>query len=464
MRLQNIFTPLSLLLLAPAMAFALGSRLPDQDAAATGRGDAFAATADDASALYYNPAGLSQLPDGFSSESGIYGIAIQDHYDPLHGQEGAHSSDAHEPFQPVPNLFLAYHPKGMPFTVGLGVFSPFGLKTEWPDDSSARQSGLYGSEEFISINPTISVQVTRTLSVAVGISANYVDAQLRQGLSPMPGDSFSFKGNGLAVGANAGILWKPTDRQAIGFSYHSPVSADLTGHAQEGLNGTERGESKAGNAQLAAGKAQLNSAIALINSDPQIPPSIKASLIAKATAQYDEAVAASGVPASGSFPTSFPTLGAKGTFKFPQYAVLGYSFRPTPTWNIEADVDWTDWDSLNTVTLNRTDGSQVKVPFDWVRSFIYELGVTHVMGDYKLSAGYMYSENSVPAGTFTPVIPDSARNLFSVGVGRSFGSLEVDLAYQLGLGGTRTVVNNTAADGRYSFLSNAVSISLGYHF
>jgi long-chain fatty acid transport protein len=464
MRLLNPLAPLSLLLLTPALAFGLGSRLPDQDASATARGDAFTATADNASAIYYNPAGLTQLPAGFSYEGGLYGIWIQDHYDPLHGQDGAHSSDAHEPFQPVPNLFLAYHPKDEPFAVGLGVFSPFGLKTEWPDDASFRQAGLYGSEQVIDINPTVSVQITRTLSVGVGLDVDYVDAELNQGLSPMPGDQFGFKGHSLAVGANAGIMWKPTERQSIGFNYHSPVFADLDGHTHEGLNGTERGESEAGNAKIAAGKAQLNTAIAQINGDPLIPAFLKPSLIAKATAQYQAALAASGVPASGSFPTSFPTLGARGDLTFPQNAQLGYSFRPTPEWNIEADVDWTDWDALNTLTLHRSDGSQVKVPFDWTHSFIYELGVTHLMGPYKLSAGYMYSENSTPSGTFNPVVPDSARNLFSVGVGRSFGPMDITLAYQLGLGGTRTIVNDSVADGRYSFLSNAVSISLGYHF
>ena len=52
------------------------------------------------------------------------------------------------------------------------------------------------------------------------------------GAHPEQGDSFSFKGNGLSVGGNAGILWKPTERQSIGLSYHSPVSGDLTGHTR----------------------------------------------------------------------------------------------------------------------------------------------------------------------------------------------------------------------------------------
>jgi long-chain fatty acid transport protein len=462
MRLAHLLPPIGVVLLLPTIALGLGSRLPDQDAEATARGNAFTATADNPSAIFYNPAGLMQLEDGLSTRSGMYGIGIDEEYKPLHGEAG-HDSYAHEPFQPVPQFYAAYRPSHEPFSFGLGIYSPFGLKTEWPDDASFRQAGLYGSLEYIAVNPAIAIQVTRSLSIGLGLSVNYIEAELRQGLSPMEGDSFSFKGNGLSVGGNAGILWKPTERQAIGFSYHSPVSGNLTGHTREGLNGREVSESEAGNAKIAAGAQQLRQGIAYINSLP-ISGAQKQALIAQATAQYQAQLAAAGVPASGAFPTSFPTLGAMGNLHFPQYATLGYSFRPTPDWNFEADVDWTDWDSLNTLTLNRSNGSTAKVPFDWTHSFIYELGATHIMGPWKLSAGYMYSENSVPSGTFSPVIPDSARNLFSVGVGRAFGRLEVDFAYQLGVGVTRTIVNDSVADGRYSFLSNAVSISLGYHF
>jgi len=52
-----------------------GFRLPDQDAFATARGEAFATTADNASAIYYNPAGISQLKGG-NFRGGIYGIYL----------------------------------------------------------------------------------------------------------------------------------------------------------------------------------------------------------------------------------------------------------------------------------------------------------------------------------------------------------------------------------------------------
>jgi long-chain fatty acid transport protein len=462
MRFNKLPPHLALLLLLPSLALGYGTRDATQDAEATARGNAFAATADDPAAIYYNPAGLMQL-DGFNVEAGFYGISIDEQYKPLHGQEGGHDSTGHDPFQAAPQLFLSYHPKDQVYSFGIGVYSPFGLKTEWPDDASFRQAGVYGSLVMLAFNPTFAVQITRSLSLGLGISANYMDADLREGLTAMPGDSFSFKGNGLAVGGDAGIMWKPTQQHSIGFTYHSPISGDLTGHTQTGLNGSERGAAEAANAKIAAGKQQLQEGIQQINSLP-IPASDKAALIANAQAEYNAQLTAYGVPASGSFPTSYPTLGAKGTLRFPQYAVLGYSFRPTPDWNLEADVDWTDWDSVNNFALKRSDGSTVNVPFDWTHSFLYELGATHTIGAYKLSAGYIYSENSVPSATFNPIIPDGARHIVSVGVGRTFGNCSVNLAYELSIGVNRTIVNDSAADGRYSFLSNAVSISLGYHF
>ncbi len=461
--LARFFTAPTVFCLLTHAGYGLGTRIPNQNAEAIARGDAFTATADDPSAIYYNPAGLMQL-DGFNVEGGFYGFSIDEEYRPLHGEEGAHASTAHEPVQGVPQLYMSYHPKDQVYSFGFGIYCPFGLKSEWPDDASFRQAGLDGSLEYIAFTPEFAIRITRTLSAGIGVSANYIDAQLRQGLTSEPGNYFGFKGDGLSVGGNAGILWQPTERQSIGFSYHSPVSGDLSGHTQEGLNSSEKSAAAAGNAQIAAGRQKLDEGIAYINSLP-IPASEKEQLIAQATAGYEAQLAAAGVPSSGSFPTSFPTLEARATLKFPQYAVLGYSFRPTPDWNIEADIDWTDWDSLQTVSVHQSDGATVKIPFNWTNSFIYELGGTRKLSaGFRISAGYIYSESSVPSASFSPVIPDGPLHVFSVGMGRAWGRYNADLAYQLAYGPTRTIVNNKVSDGNYSFLSNAVSLSFGIKF
>ena len=145
--------------------------------------------------------------------------------------------------------------------------------------------------------------------------------------------------------------------------------------------------------------------------------------------------------------------------------MLGYSFRPTPDWNFEADIDWTDWDSLNTVFLRESDGTIVKIPFNWTHSFIYELGASrNLPGGFRVSAGYVYSENSVPSASFKPIVPDGPLHVFSIGLGRAWDRYNASIAYQLAYGPQRTIVNDTVSDGKYSFLSNAVTASFGIHF
>jgi long-chain fatty acid transport protein len=71
----------AMLLFGPAAAFGLGIRIVDQDALATSRGDAFSATADNPSAIYYNPAGITQL-EGTEFRLGAYGISLESTVDP----------------------------------------------------------------------------------------------------------------------------------------------------------------------------------------------------------------------------------------------------------------------------------------------------------------------------------------------------------------------------------------------
>ncbi len=157
------------------------------------------------------------------------------------------------------------------------------------------------------------------------------------------------------------------------------------------------------------------------------------------------------------------TQQAEAKFHIPQFMMAGYSFRPTPDWNFEVDVDYTDWDSLNNVTLTQRSGT-ITLPFNYHSSFMYEFGVTRNFGTWHVSAGYMYSQNSVPNEYFNPLVPDSNRHVVSVGVGRKIEHWSWDLAYQFAYGPSRTVTEGTPADGSYRFNSSALNLSIGYTF
>src|ERR1051325_430163 len=70
----------------PSTSWALGVRVPNQDAEATARGNAFVATANNPSAIYYNPAGITQLP-GLNAQLGGHVISINSTYKSPSGTE-----------------------------------------------------------------------------------------------------------------------------------------------------------------------------------------------------------------------------------------------------------------------------------------------------------------------------------------------------------------------------------------
>lgn len=395
MKIQITLVTLSL---SSILSGAHGFRQPDQDAAATGRGEAFAATADNPAAVYYNPAGLTQL-EGVNARLGLYSVAFESEFN------SGPTTDGDVNF--LPQIFAAYSPTNSALSYGLGVYVPYGLRLEWPETTGFRSAALSADLAYITINPVVAWQVCEAVSIGAGPTFNFGDLELKQGLSPFPGnDYFRFKGDGFAVGFNAGLMWKISDQFVFGAGYRSKTEVDYEGDSQT---------------------------FAFV-------------------------------------PATDITVGSAAELPTPQNVVVGLSWRPTPKWNIEANVDWTDWNQLNTVAIRQV----LPVPplvLNWESSFYYELGVTRQLNNgWRVSAGYIYNENSIPDATFTPLVPDLDRQFLSVGLGRTTGKFSFDVAYQFGFAESRTVTGSPltlagqTADGTYDFRSHAVAVSLGWQF
>jgi len=403
-RTQRPLLFVTTVLLTPAgPAIASGFRLPDQDAFATARGEAFAATADNPSAIYYNPAGITQLP-GHQLRGGVYGLKLDVTYESPAGQEYNNEADLHA----VPQLFYTYGAEKLPLAFGLGVYSPYGLSSEWPQDTGFRTVATQGRLTYVTVNPVAAWRITPQISIAAGLTVNYADTDLQQGFAtPMAGlgDTFKFQGNGMALGFNAGLMWKPLEQLQFGINYRSATTVDM--------NGTT---------DLSSPQFNANQ-----NADAE--------------------------------------------FKFPQNVVFGVSWRPTPDWNLEFNLDWTDWSRLDTITIHQSPLPDVGLPLNWESSFYYEFGVTrHLQHGWSVSGGYIFNENSVPDATYQPLVADQNRHFFSAGFGWQGEHFGVDFAYQFGYGPNRTVSGSAPsllgqnADGNYRFLSNAVFASLGWRF
>ena len=402
------------------VAWADGLRLVSQDATAAARGEAFTATADNASAIYYNPAGITQL-EGNNLRSGLYGIYLEPQFTPPankpnHGE--VYSVGKH--FAGVPDFFFTHRLKRTPFTVGLGIYAPYGGSVSWPDAAGFRSVAEASRLTYLRVNPVVALKISEQLSVAAGFNVDYAKLFLSQGIlsSVNPQNFFQFSGHGLSVGYNLGVLWHPWEKISLGATLRGATSFTLSGQSEFGEG--------------------------------------------------------SFIPAQ--------TRSAQMDFSFPLTAVLGASYRPNPNWNLEFDVDYTDWTSVNDLLLQQVPvtplGVQQNIPvkLEWQASWMFELGVTRQLGHgWHVSAGYLFNQNSVPNKYYTPFAADLDRHFFNLGAGHHGKRWDWDVTYQLGYGPDHSVSGSSpsstpgffstqTADGTYSFWSHAIFISGGLHF
>ena len=400
----GFFAAAILMGLSVPRAQAIGFLIPNQDAAAIARGNAFVATADNPSAIYYNPAGITQIPGTDFQFGDLNYLGLNMRYIPAGGGQSTHTR-----FEviPVPQVYLTKEITGTPLTAGIGVYAPFGLGVKWPEPAPTRDFALESKLTYITVNPVLAWKILPSLSIAAGPTFNYGQIKFTRGLSPVSTtDYFRFIGDDFSYGMTAGILWHPVEKWSFGASYRMQSTMNFSGHSSytsvEGVGG----------------------------------------------GAY--------VPTTASVP--FPTIISGGV-----------SFRPTPKWNIEVDVDYINWDTLNTVTLKGTKpvfGIDLPLQLDWHDSWQYKIGVTRSFeGGWYVSAGYFFTTDTSSNNHFTPGVPDTDLHVPSVGFGRNCDHWHWAVAAQLIVGPQRVITSSDSAPpGKYQLISPTLSFSVGYKF
>src|SRR5580658_1855106 len=184
------------LLASPNASFGLGLSIPDQDAFATARGNAFVATANDPSAIFYNPAGISQL-DGFNVSLGSYGVVVSDRFN------GPSSSiNSKTIWSATPQFFSTYNLSNYHVSFGLGIYTPYGFRMEWPNTAPFLSGGEEGQIDYFTAAGMLAWQALPNLSLAAGPTFNYSDADLKEVIPFAPGATFvnHFRGHATDAG------------------------------------------------------------------------------------------------------------------------------------------------------------------------------------------------------------------------------------------------------------------------
>ena len=201
---------------------AAGFRLAEQDAKATGMGNSFVAVADNASAVWYNPAAITDL-EGTNVSLGTVMIMPSMEHKNTNG-----TTDKIEETTHIPPHFYATRKLNDSMSLGFGVNAPFGLSTEWDKATAATRTTATKSEvKAINANLNGAIKLSDKLSFAAGLSYVSVDATLNS-WHPA-GREILLNGDGTTMGYNAAIMYKYNEKLKAGLSYRSKAKAKLEG-------------------------------------------------------------------------------------------------------------------------------------------------------------------------------------------------------------------------------------------
>lgn len=366
-----------------------------------GLGNAFAggaAIAEDASTVWYNPAGLTRLGRAeylvgghlifpstevkSASGSTLLGATIN----------GGTGGDAGEDAI-VPNFYYARR-MSEKAVVGFGVNVPFGLATEYDSGWVGRYHAIRSEVKTVNLNPAIGYKVSDQLSLGGGLSAQYVEATLTQavdfgtictaaGAGGICGPGTGNDGDGsvtaddVSFGYNFGLLWSPQPATRLGFAYRSKIDHKLEG-----------------------------------SFDISAPANVLTAILTNGGLVDSAAMA-------------YVTL--------PETISLSVFHDISPTWSIMGDVTRTRWSRLPELRIV-FDSAQPNsvVSFDLEDVNRYSVGANYRPGGaWTYRFGVAFDQSPTPNETVrTPRTPDEDRTWFAFGAGyQPGGDLSFDVAF-----------------------------------
>ncbi|MGH7591807.1 MAG: OmpP1/FadL family transporter, partial [Gemmatimonadales bacterium] len=181
---------------APSRAAAQGYGLYEHDACAMARaGTGVAAPCADGSAMFFNPAGLANVSGKVAAVGGVL-INTSGNFTADATGQVSKLNDGH---YPAPNVYLAMPVGTGKYAIGLGLFAPYGLTTEWPTTAAGRFDGYKSKIQSIYLQPTVAMKINDRWNVGAGFDVNFMTLELDQRLDlsaqqAAPGVTFAMLG------------------------------------------------------------------------------------------------------------------------------------------------------------------------------------------------------------------------------------------------------------------------------
>jgi long-chain fatty acid transport protein len=395
---------------AAIQAWGAGFALYENSSRGTAICGAFVARADDASALFYNPSGITQLQgrhitNGMNTYTGLVDI----HY-PGGGMEAVQDKT-----WVVPNFYLSQQVTDK-IWVGLGAFAPFGLGNKYRENWYGRYNMYQAEISCMEINPNIAIKVNDSFSFAFGISRqsfellnkrkmkpeNLVvqglkdlgdpnaeltyERQFANDFNPMSDIDMEVNLDKPAYRFNLSFRYNINDKWSIGGNYRSKVSYTLTGDVEyNNLPSMSNAYSD-----------DINNLISMLN-------------------------------------TTLTNAKLDVDLSLPDIYVFGVAYRVNDQLTVEADIVRTQWSTYDRIDyhFHNEVGHQVDKA-EWSNVNCYRFGAEYQVNP-QLTArlGYLFDESPLHDDYIDFSLPGNDRHLFTAGFGFKYKQYIIDGHYGL---------------------------------
>ncbi|HCI52152.1 MAG TPA: aromatic hydrocarbon degradation protein [Gallionella sp.] len=340
----------------------------------SGLGNAFAggaASAEDASTIFYNPAGMSRLSGKqlvlavSAIKPSVQFTGVMTTPVTLQAAGTASGGDAGS-WALLPNAYFAMEVN--PQTrIGLGINAPFGLQTKYDANWMGRFQAVKSKLQTINLNPSVSYQVSDRISLGAGLNYQRIDGELSSvsNYSALASGALGANLSGLSTligsdsawGYNAGALFNFTPQARLGIAYRSRIKYNLSGTVS-----------------FANRPAALN---ALLPDQP--------------------------VTLAVTMPDSF--------------SVSGFH-QVSDKWDFMADATWTGWSVFQQLNILKASGASLGAPTPekWKDTWRVSLGASyHYNEAWTARTGLAFDQAPVQDAYRTVRIPDANRTWLSFG-------------------------------------------------
>ncbi|WP_293761914.1 OmpP1/FadL family transporter [uncultured Aquitalea sp.] len=414
-------------------AMASGYHFGSQSVSAQGTAFANGAEANDASTIFYNPAGMSRL-QGNNFSGGLTVVIPDSEYTDKGSKHvtgaatGGNNGGSFAPSSVVAPSLYATHQVNDKVTVGLGIFVPFGAKLDYDSTWAGRYALQSISLETLNFNPSVAFKLDERNSVGVGVSAQYMKAklskavdtagglgllqsaaahgsvaaqqqlaamqrqllalgmtptQIQNALAAVQDGKASLEADGWGYGFNLGYMFQLDENTRFGLAYRSNIHHKLTGSATWDFSGSSYDPRVAALVGAASGHKNSDGSVTV-----DTPESISANAFHKLNDKID----------------------------------------------LMADLTWTRHSRMDSIDIKfdgTTEGDLV-IKQKWRDTYKLSLGMNYHYNDaLTLRTGVAYDQSPVDNDNLRhPALPDSDRYWLSFGANYKLNKQSsIDFAY-----------------------------------